>query len=176
MNRLLLLFISVNLAFSAATEEPRFIKSAEDNFIWPLPPTWTFTQSMTKSQYAAKTRTGDMMTCTLLIGRPKEMTLDKLLTRHDADNQYTFKAIKSRYNESEFLSSYRSKLGSQDAVVTEVIYHLINLDVTQSVYLHQVVTVRKGIVYVLNFECFRDKIDEGKKKVRELLAGFSFLE
>lgn len=116
------------------------------------------------------------MTCALLIGRPKEMTLDKLLTRHEADSQYSFKAIKSKFSESEFLSSYRSKLGSQDAVVTEAIYNLINLDVTQSVYLHQVVTVRKGIVYVFNFECFRDKIDEGKNKVREVLAGFSFLE
>jgi hypothetical protein len=164
----------VTAATAVFCQQPQVIQSDEFHFIWPIPTTWESTSSLTKAQYAIKTRAGAPMTCTLLAFPAGTLTLSALLEKHANNPKFMFAGIKARYPDSKFVASRTTKLGSQDAILIEAFYTMKNLDQSIEVYACQVSTVHAGMAYSINFECTPNQIEEGKKSMSSVLGAFSF--
>lgn len=167
----LLVLLTTTAAFS---QQALVIQSDEFHFIWPIPNNWESTTSLTKAQYAIKTRAGSPMTCTLLAFPAGTLTLSALLAKHANNPKILFNGLKARYPDSRFIASRITKLGSQDAVMSEAIYTMKNLDRSIDAYTCLLSTVHAGIAYSITFECMPDQVEEGKKTMSSVLGAFSF--
>lgn len=168
----LLLFVAA--ATSTLAQQPLVLQSDELHFIWPVPATWESTTSLTKAQYALKTRAGSPMTCTLLAFPAGTMSLPTLLEKHASNPKILFTGLKARYPDSRFIGSRITKLGSHDAVLSEAFYSMKNLDRSIEAYACQISTVHAGMAYSISFECLPDQAEEGKNAMAALLSAFSF--
>lgn len=150
------------------------IRSNDFNFTWPLPESWMSAVPLTDSQYVVKAKSGSPMTCAIMVKPAGKMTLSTLLEKQDSDPQFFFNGAKRRFPEARFHKSSRTKLGSQDAVMTEYYYTMSNINKTMTAFVIQIVTIRNGLVFVVSFECMPDDIDNGKAEMSRLLGAFSF--
>ena len=152
------------------------VKSDEFKFVWPVPSTWETTQSLTKGQYALRRKGDKLMTLVLLVHPEDKMTLAKLLSIHASDPQYLFRGTKARFPESTFVSSSIVKIGSHDAVQTQVEYVIKNLDTSITMFACNHTTIWRGIAFHFAFECLPEHRAEGLREMAAALAAFSFAE
>jgi hypothetical protein len=151
-----------------------FLKSDEFKFSWPLPSEWEETQSLTKGQYALKLKGDKLMTLVLFISTEDKMTLPVMLNLHSQNPQWLFGGIKARFPESTFISSAVVKIGSHDAVQTQMEYTVKNLDSSITIYACHHTTIWRGLMFSLCFECLPENRVEGLKHLQAALVGFSF--
>jgi hypothetical protein len=155
-----------------ATDAPRkVIGSKEHRFSWIIPYSWEQTQPLTGAQYAVQVSgSKGAINCSLLVS-PKKFELNQLLKE---PRVYFDNAVLPTYPESKFLKSSTSKLGTQDALLTEFIYVVRNPEVTASVSAVTLCTVWKDHFYIMTFECLPQDAEFGRALFENLLNGFMF--
>ncbi len=159
---------------SQSYAELLFLKSDEFKFTWPVPSQWEETQSLTKGQYALKLKGDKLMTLVLSISPEDKMTLPVMLNLHSRNPQWLFGGIKARFPESAFIGSAVVKIGSHDAVQTQMEYTVKNLDSSITIYACHHTTIWRGLMFSLCFECLPENRVEGLKQLQAALAAFSF--
>lgn len=169
---LVLLFVFPSLS----PGEVLVLKSDEFKFVWPISPKWETTQSLTKGQYALKLKGDKLMTLGMLVFPENKMTLPALLNLHSKNPQYMFRSAKARFPESTFISSSVVKIGSHDAVQTQLEYVVRNLDSNIKIYTCLNTTIWRGLAFNIAFECLPENREEGLKEMQAALAAFSFAE
>ena len=116
------------------------------------------------------------MTLVMFVCPEDKMTLPAMLNLHSRNPQCFFGGIKTRFPESTFISSAVVKIGSHDAVQTQVEYAIRNLDSSIKIYACQHTTIWRGLMFNIAFECLPENRVEGLREMQAALAAFSFAE
>lgn len=114
--------------------------------------------------------------CSILVS-PKRFSVDDLIKEQKSNPRVYFNnAVIPRFPESKFFASSISKLGSQNALLTEYLYTAKNLDVVVSFHAFTLVSVWKDSFYIITFECPKEDAAFGRTLFQQLILGFSFTE
>jgi hypothetical protein len=162
---------------TSMAQEPMIIQSKEHRFSWPIPAMWEITKPLTSAQYAVQMKGSEgAYNCSILVS-PKKFSLDDLIKDQKTHPRVYFNnAVLPRFPDSKFLASSISKLGSQNALLTEYIYTFKNLDLAVSFQAYTLVSVWKDNFYIMTFECPTKDAAFGKTLFQQLIRGFSFTE
>jgi hypothetical protein len=160
-----------------SAQEPTIIKSKDHLFSWPLPAMWEKTKPLTSAQYAVMMKgSKGAYNCSILVS-PKRFSVDDLIKQQKTNPRVYFdNAVLPGFPESKFFGSSLSKLGSQNALLTEYVYTAKNLDLEFSFHAFTLVTVWKENFYIMTFECPKDDAAFGRTLFQQLILGFSFVQ
>lgn len=170
----------ITIALSCSTigaQEPTIIKSADHRFSWPLPAIWEKTKPLTSAQYAVIMKgSKGAYNCSILVS-PKRFSVDDLIKEQKTNPRVYFdNAVLPRFPESKFIGSSLSKLGSQNALLTEYVYTSKNLELEFTFHAFTLVTIWKDNFYIMTFECPKDDAAFGRTLFQQLITGFSFVQ
>jgi len=162
---------------TSIAQEPTIIQSKQHRFTWPIPAMWEATKSLTSAQYAVRMKgSKGAYNCSILVS-PKRFSVDDLIKEQKSNPRVYFNnAVIPRFPESKFFASSISKLGSQNALLTEYLYTAKNLDVVVSFHAFTLVSVWKDSFYIITFECPKEDAAFGRTLFQQLILGFSFTE
>lgn len=171
-----LIAIALSCLMSRALE-PTIIKSTEHRFSWPLPAMWEKAKPLTSAQYAViMMGSKGAYNCSILVS-PKRFSVDDLIKEQKTNPRVYFdNAVLPGFPESKFIGSSLSKLGSQNALLTEYVYTAKNLDQEFSFHAFTLVTVWKDNFYIMTFECPKDNAAFGRTLFQQLITAFSFVQ
>lgn len=156
----------------AADDSREVITSKEHRFSWAIPHHWEKAKPLTAAQYAVQMAgSRGAFNCSLLVS-PKKFELANLLKE---PRVYFDNAVLPRFPGSTFLRSSTTKLGSQDALLTEYIYVVKTPEVNASFSAMTLCTVWKDHFYIMTFECSPKDAEFGLGAFEYLILGFSFL-
>jgi hypothetical protein len=163
--------------FNVMAQEPTIIQSKQHRFTWPIPALWESTKSLTSAQYSVRMKgSKGAYNCSILVS-PKRFSVDDLIKEQKTNPRVYFdNAVLPRFPESKFFASSISKLGSQNALLTEYLYTAKNLDVVVSFHAFTLVSVWKDNFYIMTFECPKEDAAFGRTLFQQLILGFSFTE
>ena len=175
MRTLLAVAILLILSSASLARQQEYIQSKDHNFSWTIPASWEQTTPKTDAQYAVQVKgSRGEFNCSLLVS-PKKFSIEQLIKDQKRNPRIYFdNAVLPNYPNSKFFTSSISKLGSQDAILTEYVYTVKNLDAVFSFQAFTLLTVWKDHFYIMTFECPTKSVEFGRALFQGLITGFSF--
>lgn len=175
MKTLLAVVILLILSSASLAQQPEYIRSKDHNFSWPIPAAWEQTTPRTDAQYAVQVKgSKGEFNCSLLVSK-KRFSIEQLIKDYKRNPRIYFdNAVLPKFPDSKFFTSSISKLGSQDAVLTEHVYTVKYFNTVFSFQAFTLITVWKDHFYIMTFECPTKNAEFGRALFQGLITGFSF--